>query len=67
VQPGVKWLVMDVARAFKPIGTCADLTGVHECDHLAEPGKTKITLVLRGKGHQAGRFALIVVPSIESK
>ena len=66
VQPGVKWLVMDVARAFKPIGMCADLTVCMNVITSPSPAKRKSLWSCVAKVTKPGGFALIVVPSIES-
>src|SRR4029077_9035897 len=65
-QPAVKWLVMDVARAFKAIGTRADLTVCMNV--ITSPSVAKRNALWRcvAKVTKPGGFALIVVPSIES-
>lgn len=65
-QPGVKWLVMDVARAFKAIRTRADLTVCMNVITSPSPAKRNALWSCVAKVTKPGGFALIVVPSIES-
>lgn len=65
-QPGVKWLVMDVARAFKAIRARADLTVCMNVITSPSPAKRKALWSCVAKVTKPGGFALIVVPSIES-
>jgi len=65
-KPGVKWLVMDVARAFKAIKTRADLTVCMNVITSPSAAKRKALWSCVAKVTKPGGFALIVVPSIES-
>ncbi len=65
-QPGVKWLVMDVARAFRAIGKRADLTVCMNVITSPSAAKRKALWACVAKVTKPGGFALIVVPSIES-
>jgi SAM-dependent methyltransferase len=65
-QPGINWLVMDVARAFEAIGRRADLAVCMNV--ITSPSAAKRNALWRcvAKVTKPGGFALIVVPSIES-
>jgi SAM-dependent methyltransferase len=65
-RPGVKWLVMDVARAFKAIGRRADLTVCMNVITSPSAAKRKALWSCVARVTKPGGFALIVVPSIES-
>lgn len=64
-RPGVKWLVMDVARAFKAIRTRADLTVCMNVITSPSAAKRNALWSCVAKVTKPGGFALIVVPSIE--
>lgn len=65
-QPGVQWLVMDVARAFKAIGRCADLTVCMNVITSPSAAKRKALWSCLANVTKPSGFALVVVPSIES-
>ena len=65
-QPGIKWLVMDVARAFRAIQTPADLTVCMNVITSPSAAKRNALWSCVAKLTKPGGFALIVVPSIES-
>lgn len=65
-QPGVKWLVMDVARAFKAVRTRADLTVCMNVITSPSAAKRNALWTCVARMTKPGGFALIVVPSIES-
>jgi len=65
-RPGITWLTMDISRASKAIGTCADMTVC--LNVITSPSRAKrnslwscLAKVTKPKG-----YALIVVPSLES-
>ncbi len=65
-QPSVKWLVMDVARAFKAIGRRADLTVCMNVITSPSAAKRKALWSCVARVTKPGGFVLVVVPSIES-
>jgi SAM-dependent methyltransferase len=65
-QPGVKWMVMDVARAFRAIGRRADLTVCMNVITSPSAAKRRALWSCVASVTKPGGFALIVVPSIES-
>ncbi len=65
-QPGVTWLVADIASVFKAIGTRADLTVCMNVITSPSPAKRNSLWTCLAKVTKPRGFALIVVPSLES-
>lgn len=65
-QPGVTWLVADIASAFKAVGTRADLTVCMNVITSPSPAKRNALWKCLAKVTKPRGYALIVVPSLES-